>query len=351
MSARKGALQLVECSPDDPEATYVILNPTIAGFDQTIEAVEAVGRKAESYLHFPWRALDDLVGGMPPGDLWYVGGFSGHGKTTFLTSLVLDWVEAGVAVYYMGLESQPKVLRTHFACKRLGYDAGDLLSGAYLAWDNADLVRKQVAAEIHQMGMAGSDWRSRLMISPAKAVDEGRLRGEAMMAADCGVRVLVVDHVDHLEGDGGSLYEASVRANRALLDIAQEYGFLVIAATQFNLAAVRAARALKHVAPKDDYIKMGNHKREIASGVLGLYRPLKLTGVDKKLLAAFNAGHAEQQEVIEPFTMAVSLMKHRLYGAREGKRVYLGVDHGRVVDLPERDIGGVLNGIRTARGI
>lgn len=343
----RSALRVIDCAPEDPAASLVIQHPRLAAFDHASDARRALNAPESAFLHFPWPSLDAVVGGMPAGDLWYVGAFSGHGKTTFLTSLVLDWVDQGVGVYYMGLESRPHILQTHFACKRLGYDAGDLLSGAYHAWTNADAVREEVKAQILHDASEGAS--KGLLLSSAKYVDEFTLRAEAVMAKECKARVFVVDHVDHIQADGNNLYEASVAANRALLDIAHEHGFLVLAATQFNLSAVRGARSLLHVAPREDYVKMGNHKREVASGMLGLYRPFQIVGLDKDKVKGYNAGTVEASEVLEPNTMAVSVLKHRLYGTREGKRVFLGVEHGRVREMPERE-RGALHGIRTTRG-
>ena len=152
------------------------------------------------------------------------------------------------------------------------------------------------------------------------------------MAAAAGADVLVIDHVDHLDSAESSLYHTSVAVNQALLLAAQEHGFRVLAATQFNNDVVRTNRILRYSAPQPNYIYMGGHKRQIASGMLGLYRPLKINGADKNTLAAFRDGNMETQDVLEPNTMAVSVLKHRLYGQREGQRIYLRIEHGRVLD-------------------
>lgn len=317
--------------------------------DEAVEAAVDLTRDAETYFHFPWPALDQVVGGMPPGDVCYVGAFSGHGKTTFLSSLTdAVFEQTETKLFYMGLESKPKTLRTHWACKRLGYDAGDLLTGAYLDWPNATDVRKAVEAEL--VSQTVGDKYRRVRFSGAAYVDAPRLWQEAKRADAFGAGIFVIDHVDHIAGRSGSLYEQSREVNQAILDIAHEFGFLMLVATQFNLDAVRGKRALLHLAPQPTYVKMGNHKREVAAWMLGLYKPLKLTGCDPEALKRYNAHGGDTSEILEPNTMAVSVMKHRYYGNREGQKAYLRVNHGRVCDIEARE-SGAIHGIRTARGV
>ncbi len=91
---------------------------------QTKSAIRLLDRTAADFMRMPWVALDSIVGGMAAGDIWFLGGFSGDGKTTALTSAVDCWYEGGKRIYYLGLESRPNILKTHWACKRLGLDAG-----------------------------------------------------------------------------------------------------------------------------------------------------------------------------------------------------------------------------------
>ncbi len=92
---------------------------------------------------------------------------------------------------------------------------------------------------------------------------------------------------------------------------------------------------------------MGSHKRQIASGMLGLYRPLR-QGLEPEVMRDFQRNLIEPGDVCEPHTMGVVLMKHRLFGGLEGKRVFLGLERGKVVELAEHDRPNY-HGIRTAR--
>jgi KaiC/GvpD/RAD55 family RecA-like ATPase len=311
-------------------------HPLIQVLDETADARSDLFRPEESYHHMPWAALDGLVGGMPGGEVCYVAAFSSSGKTTFLTSYTDEIFETTKKkIYYMGLESKPKTLRTHWACKRLGYDSGDLLTGEFLKWSNMNDVRSRVDAEIKSQG-AGEKF-DRVRFCPTSYINATNIYRAAEQAAEFGADIFIIDHVDHIDGSSGrSGYEASVQVNQAILDIAQNYGFLMIPATQLNNEAVAQDRIQLYLPPREKHIKWGGGKREKASWMLGLYRPLRLAGNPEGQIALVNKGlHQNPTEVCEPNTMAVVAMKHRHYGNREWQRVYLRVEKGKVFDADQ----------------
>ena len=60
-----------------------------------------------------------------------------------------------------------------------------------------------------------------------------------------------------------------------------------------------------HLPPQPNYVKFGGHKREMATWMLGLYRPLRLDGVAQETITAFNRELLRDPSVIlEPNTMA-----------------------------------------------
>ena len=59
------------------------INAARAAVEQTDAAVDALFQEPKDFLHFPWEGVDELCGGIGPGNVWFVGGFSGNGKTTF----------------------------------------------------------------------------------------------------------------------------------------------------------------------------------------------------------------------------------------------------------------------------
>lgn len=310
------------------------VHPHYQTLEETGEAVADLYRPEGAYNHVPWSALDHVIGGMPGGEVCYIAAFSSNGKTMFLTSLLDEWFNTTEKrIYYMGLESKPKTLRTHWACKRLGYDAGDLFSGKFLSWPNKDLIRKEVEAELESQRKG--DKYDRVRFCPTPYINAEKIKRAAEQAAEFQADVFIIDHVDHIEGTGKSLYEQSQQVNQAILNIAQEYEFLMMPATQLNNEAVKGNRIALHLPPQPQHVKWGNGKREKATWMLGLYRPLKVAGVPISDLKAVNAGMKPSSEVCEPHTMAAVVMKHRFYGSREWQRVYLGVEKGKVKDADQ----------------
>lgn len=310
-------------------------------FDQALAARDALLRPADAYLHLPYPALDQLAGGIAPGDVWFVAAFSGNGKTSLLMSLVLRLLQAGRTVFYMGLESRPHILRTHLACARLGYDVGEVLSGAAKSWSSWEAVRAELVTDIEQQRGLRDGYR--FLVSGQSAIEADGLAAALRDAALSRADVVVIDHIDHLQIGEGSIYDQSRRVTHTLLHLAHEYQLRLLIATQLNNEAARGDRLAVYQPPQPQHVYMGAHKRMIATGMLGLFRPLR-QGLSREELAAVRGGAAEPHTILEPHTMGVVCMKHRYYGAREGRRVMLRVERGRVEDLPERDL------YSTARG-
>lgn len=318
----------------DPDDENLPRHPFDEAREQAAETERMLNREANDFLHFPWSALDDVVGGIGEGEIWFVGAYSGHGKTTFLMSMVDALFVQGKRVFYMGLESKPNVLRTQWACQRLGLDAGDVLSGAMTTRHDWQMTRARLVKEVNSLC---ADARSnQIYFSPMRFVDARKLKDAVEQAKSLESDVLVIDHVDHLEGSAKNLYESSVQIQKVLLDAAQKYGIRVLAATQFNNEMIKGDRLGMHRPPTPNAVYMGSHKRMIASGMLGLYKPFKID-ITKEETSAFARGELEPQQVVEPGVMAVSLMKHRLF-SREGRIVKLRVERGKVGDLAERDL-------------
>lgn len=301
---------------------------------QTEEAIKLLNRTASDFLRMPWGHLDDLVSGIGEGQIWFLGGFSGDGKTTALTTAVDCWFEQGKRIYYLGLESRPKVLKTHWACKRLGLDAGDVLSGKALRW--SDWPQRRAELEAMVASLDEPQTAAQVHFAPTEFVDGEVLRVAMRNAREFGADVLILDHIDHIEGNHGNPFQVSRDVCMTLLRQAQSFGLRCLVATQFNNEALKGNRAGRYLPPQPGHVYMGGHKRQIADGMLGLYRPLK-QGIEPEMLRDFQRGVLEPKDVCELNTMGVVVMKHRLYGNHEGRRVYLGVQHGRVVDLPDCD--------------
>jgi KaiC/GvpD/RAD55 family RecA-like ATPase len=307
--------------------------------DQIVDAMIDVERDPACYLHWPWPTLDKLVGGMAPNEVHYVCAFSSSGKTTFLTSAVNRWIDDGQRVFVLPLETQPKKFRTQLACLRLGIHPGDAFSGE-LRRRNDPLVDKLTSELRTQIHAATNDC---LRVKSAPEITAAGFGDACEEAADWGATVVIVDHVDHIAaGDGSSLYVESVQVNRTALRCAQRLGLTIVLASQLNNDAVRGDHLARYQPPRESFVQMGGHKRQVASGMIGLYRPLRARRPEEdpkrygQLLALAKSGAIPPHDFLLPNTMGVVLMKSRSYGTREWQRVNLRVEQGRVIDPGEK---------------
>jgi hypothetical protein len=339
--------------PDDEQDEYLSAEVArndahAATIDQVNDTLADLDRESDDFLRLPYPALDAVVGGLAPSDIWFVAAFSGRGKSTLLTSIVDEYLAAERRVYLMGLESQPNEIRTHLACRELTrrwyasdgrdgakVDGGDVLSGALQGRDDWHLLRRKLVEVVH--AQSERPMRDRLTVDGARFVTAKGLRDACARAAHLGADVMVIDHIDHIGGESGgsASFEESVRACNAALSAAQEYGIRMLVATQLNNQGVRADPLAGFRPPQPHHVYLGPQKRMIASGMLGLYRPMK-QGITPDEIKAARDDRVDYASLLEPNTMGVVVMKHRKQGRNEGKRISLGVEHGRVHEIDER---------------
>jgi hypothetical protein len=172
---------------------------------------------------------------------------------------------------------------------------------------------------------------------------------------------VVVDHIDHITSGGkGNDFSVASEVNDRATDMAKEYGVVLVAMSQANAEAIRRTpdHLAKYAPLIDTQVWMGSKKRQVATSMLGLFRPLRTMrpGDDadayKKALADARAGTEPPQTMLELGVTGVSLMKSRTYGSREGQKVLLGYDRGAVMELPldrRRDLEASHHWIHTRR--
>lgn len=318
------------------------VNPHSIASDQIIEAMANLDRPAESYVRWPFPDLDALTGPMAPGNVWFICAASGGGKTTFVASIIDLWRAAGVKVYVMPLETRACHFRTYLACMATGVHPGDALSGQLTALPGGGEQRERLKTEF--FAQVKSPYVDRVMISERSAINLAGLEEGMKEAKSFGANVVIVDHIDHIEGGNGTnLYTEAKRVNDGALRMAQDNEMLVVFTSQLNMGASKGDYLTKYLPPKTEHIAFGSLKQRNATGMIGLFRPLRGRRPDEtedEYVAAIRAarnGSGDITDALEPNTMGVVAMKLRNYGAREGAKTMLAVRHGRVFPIEERD--------------
>ena len=333
------------CYTESPDVTE--RDPSLTAVEQASGAEAAVDRPLREYLHIPFPDIDKLIGGIPPGDVGFLAGFMGGGKTLFVTSAIERWLKNGKKVYCLPLESEPLTFRTNLACKSLGLHAGKVLTGEYkrsLEWDAWKAMRESIVAELRRQYADGMG--SRLFVSPTARMDTNALKKAARHAAKLGADVFIIDHIDHVTAQGKSGHAESVSVVDTTLDVTREYGLHTIATSQLNFDGIRGGDKLaKYQFPQMQHLYMGGKKGQIAAWVGGLNRPLQFSGLDKDTMTQARNGTIEAWKVLQPNCMGFGVMKSRHFGEHEGKRTYLGVENGCVTDLDEALLAQIEHGI------
>lgn len=332
---------------DEPDDDYVALphiDPTALAVEQVANAMHELERPAGAYIRWPWAELDAMTGPLGAGGVvWFVCAFSAIGKTTFVTSLIEEWRRVNRRIYVMPLETRPQAFRSHLACVQCGIYPGGVLSGHDKSLpDWADKKARLRAALAEQFQ---SPFVDRVMISEQPAINVAGLEAGLKEAKAFEADVVIIDHIDHVSGgDGKNLYGESKAVNHAALTMAQDNHMTLVFTSQLNLEIAKGTDHLaKFGPPRDQHVLMGNVKRQIATGMIGLFRKpreRKESETDDefaKLIKDARAGKVTPPEVLDPMVMGVNAMKLRHFGAREGSRVYLGFEHGRIVGLSEKD--------------
>jgi len=332
-------------------------NPFIADHEQetTAQVMSAIGnlkRDDADWIAWPWPDLTTLCGRLKPRDIWFVCGFSGNGKTLFVSSAIQGWIAARVKVYVMPLETSADDFRLYLACQRVGIDPGLVNGGGLLDMDAPLRAHweRLIEAEITRQA-TDPEMRRYVKIKGVNAVNLQRLTLAAKEAADWGASILVVDHIDHIEADGkrGGFLAESMAVVKASHDLARKHNLTFVFTSQMNNEAIKGGngnRLAQYGPPQPTHVYMGSHKRQIATGMIGLHRRLRDQGPDEtakeyvESIKLSRDGSLPPMDALQPGVMAVTAMKLRHAGQREGQRAYLSVAYGRVEHLAERDRQG-----------
>ncbi len=318
------------------------IHPEIIASDQTTAAMVALERDPNTFMRWPFSDLDAMTGPMAPGNVWFICAASGGGKTTFVASIIDLWRIAGKKVYVMPLETRPHEFRTYLACMATEIHPGDVLSGEFTRQPNYRAMREVLTSEFY--AQAKSPYLDLVMVSGQRAINLKGLEQGLKEAKAFGADVVIVDHIDHISGgDGTNLYTEAKLVNDGALRLAQDNDLLLVFTSQLNMGASKGDYLTKYLPPKTEHIAFGSLKQRNATGMIGLFRPIRKRRQDEaeqeyvEALRSARSGAGQITDALEPNTMGVIAMKLRNYGAREGMKSYLRVDRGRVSTLEEKD--------------
>lgn len=298
---------------------------------QITRGIQFLDLEQDDFLHWPWETMDAVMGGMAKGTLHFVVCPSKGGKTTLCRSATREWILNGKRIFYGGFELRAETLRMMYAADDCGIDPGDVLTGAWTYWpDKAEHRARMVEAYQSQMD-PGSPYQ-RLRFSGFGRVNLESVREMMKQAHDWGADAVIIDHVDHI-GGAGNPWDVSMKVCHGLDEMAKQYGLVVIVTSQTNNEGKSRDLWRDHRPVRHEVVKMGGHKLEVATTMMGFYRPVRLSlGKEEKQMV--ESREKSVFEMLQPSANAFNVMAHRAYGSRIGQVGYVGWERGRIVDPP-----------------
>ena len=298
----------------------------------------------KDYLHWPWSTLDAAIGGMAPGTLHYIVCPSKGGKTTLCRSAVAEWCKQGKKVLYGGFEMKAETLRTMYAADDCGLDPGDVLTGAWLGFDNYEALRDRMKAAYREQRRA-DHWYQNLRFTSYERVGPAEITGMMEMAHEWGADATVIDHIDHVGGTPGkNEFGVSVETNHRVLELTQKFGLKTIITSQTNQTGKAQDRFRDHKALRDEVVRFGDAKKQVATTMFGFYRPLR-PGVTKEEREMVEYGEKPLTDLLLTHANRFNIIASRTYGSRIGTTGVVGWERGRIVEPSQ----GLLNEIESAR--
>lgn len=312
--------------------------------DQDEQARALLYEDKSTYPRFLVPALDQLAGPLAPGEVWVVGAREGQGKSVFCLNLFDDLIRQDVTALYIGTEQSPHVLRVKHACLRLGENPRKVLKPTIAEQGASDYPALVQRVDDALRELLARDVRRTGIYAATPHIDRATMaRWVGGGVRKYGVRVAIVDHVDHVNhGEGRNPVHELTQTIRLALRLATDLGVTVVLASQVKRAADQVGR---HEPPAATDLAGTSDKERTAALILGLWRPLRddLTPKEARaLIEQAKGGRAEEASVYKPFAMGVKVLKDRL-GDAPGRQTELRVGFGNRLE-PAPD---ATHGVRT----
>ena len=272
------------------EGTEDVL-PELAGVDMDKEIELALelsrGERATPGLTTGWRPVDELVGGLYPGEVTVLAARTSVGKSSFTLDLSRRIAEQGKVVLYCSLEMRRSALRHKLLSAKANVDSrafrrtghkiemlqdGEMLPALDRLWD-AEAVLREIPLHL---------W-DKVRVTPLDL----RVRAR-QMKMDTGLDLVVVDYVGKLTPDTrGERHEQHAEMSRALGELAGDLEIPLIVCAQLNRDSDRRNKETgKMATPLLSQIRDSGRWEEDAHQVIFLQRDVAEQGRSTEIIVA-----------------------------------------------------------------
>jgi len=207
--------------------------------------------------------LDNLLGGLQPSDLVILAGRPSMGKSSFVSSLILNAATiAKTPVGFFSLEMSKEQVVDRFLCAQAGVDSWKLRTGNL---DEDDFPRIGYAMGVLSEAPIFIDDSSAL--TPIEVVTKAR-----RLQSEHGLGLLVIDYLQMMHASGRRAAESRVQEvseiSRALKGLAKELNVPVLAVSQLSRAVEQRP---SHIPQLADLRESGSIEQD-ADVVMFIYR-------------------------------------------------------------------------------
>jgi KaiC/GvpD/RAD55 family RecA-like ATPase len=333
-----------------PDPIYCSKHHDLVGYDaETIittalaDAEFALDTDMTGVPRWPWRAVHALAGPLGPGTITYLAAFPGNGKTSFLGHAIWHWLSQGLRVFHMPLEATPREFVVRLLCADLKLDADDALSLRLMEraqqGDPAAVAQREQLRAAYQRVVVEPGPIEHLVIEPAGMLSAAQFKRACRVAVKMGADVIVVDHVDHIgqtADDTRNEIAISRDVQHTAHQIARDAGIPFVLASQLNSSRTGGDPLAHYRPPRPDWLWNKGVKEQVATNILGLYRPMRTDLTDDQRRNA-SRGILPAAEVAARNQMGVASMKLRYGGAMKDSAAILHYERGTITDLAPSD--------------
>ena len=235
--------------------------PTLLGklIDGVITVIEKIINREIELTGLPsgFTKLDRVTGGFKSKELVIIAGRPGMGKTAFALQLAKNMAEFNNTIGFFSLEMSDDSLARRYISNVSGRSNVELLTGKC---NIDDLL--STSEQLLKLG---------IYIDDTSNISIVELRAKARkLIMQHGIKVIVVDYLQLMRGEGRSREEEVSSISRGLKAIAKDLDISVIACSQIN----RESEARKDKRPQLSDLRESGAIEQDADMVFLLYRPV-----------------------------------------------------------------------------
>ena len=207
-----------------------------------------------------YKAIDDLIGGIAPGEQCIIAGRPSMGKTSLAIGISVNVAKSGRVVVYFTMESSPEKLTGRIICSE--------------AKVNRRQVERQLATQdeidrLHAASMEIEDGCPIRIVTAAKTIAQQRSHIRSIKRT-CDVALVVVDHIGRMTtgNRNESLYQSTTKLSSGLNHMCKEEQVPLIVISQMN----RLSETATDHRPRLSQLRDSGALEQDADIVLLLYR-------------------------------------------------------------------------------